>query len=162
MNNGRGCAGEQRRAALARPLCGEGAARSRSTTSQIAFMGQIERHESSGRPPQTRAGEQSVPPSIAPNKAKSRICGPVLSITLILERGDDSGNGMGVEGRVPNDDGVNVCLTSYAAAHGINASYRWTPDRLAVSEHTVSLQSPALRVTYYRCCFLHRLKTLVS
>ena len=78
----------------------------------------------------------------------------------LLELGDDSGNGMGAGGSVPNDDGVNEFLASYAAAHDITASYRWTTDRLAAFEHTMSLQSPPLRVTNYH--LLHRLKTLVS
>jgi hypothetical protein len=50
-------------------------------------------------------------------------------------------------GREHDDARVHAFLTSYVTAHGIDASYRWTTDRLAVFEHAIALQSPPLRVT---------------
>jgi hypothetical protein len=54
------------------------------------------------------------------------------------------------QGREHDDARVHAFLTSYVTAHGINASYRWTTDRLAAFEHAVSLQSPPLRITNQR------------
>ena len=58
-----------------------------------------------------------------------------------------------------SDERVDAFLASYAASSGINASYRWTPERLAAFEYTVSLQSPPLKVT--NCSLRQRLKALV-
>jgi hypothetical protein len=60
---------------------------------------------------------------------------------------------------VGNDEQVDAFLASYVASSNINASYRWTPERLAAFEHTVSLQNPPLRVTNYR--LRQRLKALL-
>jgi integrase len=45
---------------------------------------------------------------------------------------------------------VQRFLVNYVATHRIRSGYRWTPDRWAAFEHTVTLQNPPLKVTNYR------------